>query len=485
MAKKTAIKDIKHRIIDYSILFGGCAGLLITIIQNILAKEHNPDIRLLIDIVAISTLWIVWYFRHKVSLVLKSLIVITAVFLLWAQGIFHVGFHSHNTMLFILLPLFLTLAINYRLNLLLTILFVAFYIGIAYAFTSDTLRINVDLSERVNSISHWIIHLLILAILSFVIIIILDSYKNYFKKLITKLEKQNLELNKHQKHLNELVEERTNKLNQAYEALSTTNNELEQKNKLINDQNNELKNTLIYLKNTQAKLIESEKMASLGTLTAGVAHEINNPLNYIMGAHVGLSNYFEKYGSNEQDNTDVFLNSIHTGIERVTNIVSGLNQFNRTNSSFNEVCDIHSIIDNCLVMLHNQLKHKIEVIKTYHSETPHIKGNIGKLHQAIFNILNNSIQAINNNGKITIWTSLNPNNIVLKITDNGCGIKAEHLTKVTDPFFTTKPPGKGTGLGLSICYSIIQSHNGTLEITSEPNIETQVIVQLPKENDNE
>lgn len=485
MAIENAMQGIKHRIINYSILLGGTIGLLIFIIQNVLTSNQNSDVRLLFDLFAISILWIIWFSRHKISLVIKSSIVISAVFILWAQGIYHIGFLSHNTILFILLPLFLTLAINIRLNILLSILFAVVYICIAFAFTNGYLELDISPSERINDLSQWLIHFLLLAIISFVVIVILNSYKSYFKKLINTLEEKNLELNRHQNHLSKLVEERTKKLNIANTNLSSSNKELEDKNELILKQNTELHNTLNNLKNAQSKLIEAEKMASLGTLTAGVAHEINNPLNYIMGAHVGLSNYFEENGSVSKDETDIFLESIHTGINRVSNIVSGLNQFSRDNDSFDETCNIHSILDNCLAMLQNQLKHRVNLIQNYYPEDIIAKGNVGKLHQVFLNILHNGIQAIEDFGEITINTKIIDDLIQITICDNGVGIKKEHLEKVMEPFFTTKLAGEGSGLGLSICNSIIQNHHGTLVIESEQYVDTKVIITIPKSKEHE
>ena len=130
-------------------------------------------------------------------------------------------------------------------------------------------------------------------------------------------------------------------------------------------------------------------MASLGILTSGVAHEINNPLNYLMGAQFGLAKYFEKHETSDKEQTDFLLSSIKTGVERISNIVKGLNQFSRNNERLDESCDLHSILDNCFVMLQSQTINKIAIIKKYSKELFSISGNSGKLHQVFLNILNN------------------------------------------------------------------------------------------------
>lgn len=287
------------------------------------------------------------------------------------------------------------------------------------------------------------------------------------------------ELQYHKNNLEKLVKEKTIDLESAVKELKVTNEELSAKNEIIHNQNNELISTLQRLKETQSQLLQAEKMASLGTLTAGVAHEINNPLNYLMGAIVGLENYFNEYGSKDEKKTSILLNSIDEGIERISGIVNGLGQFSRDNSSYNENCNIHAILDNCLVMLNNQLKRRIVVVKNFNHNQIIVKGNVGKLHQVFINILTNAVQAIESKGEIRIDTEIQLDQVIVVISDNGAGISKENIKQIEDPFFTTKPPGEGTGLGLSISYTIIKEHNGVINFESELNKGTKVIITLP------
>jgi signal transduction histidine kinase len=164
----------------------------------------------------------------------------------------------------------------------------------------------------------------------------------------------------------------------------------------------------------------------------------------------------------------------------VTEIVNSLGRFSRRSDDLNQICNINSIIDNCLVILNNTFKYKCTVTKEYCDEKLEVTGNEGKLHQVFINILNNSIQAIEKNGTLHISTNIAENNCALIIIrDNGSGILPEHINKIFDPFFTTKEPGKGTGLGLSIVYSIIKEHNGFITYKSEINRGTEVKILLP------
>jgi signal transduction histidine kinase len=278
------------------------------------------------------------------------------------------------------------------------------------------------------------------------------------------------------------IKDKEEELNQLNEELHLVNQELNDKNEIINTQNNELKATLKHLKDTQHQLLQTEKMASLGILTAGVAHEINNPLNYILGGYVGLENYFNEIGLQQDETIKTLLDGIKTGVNRAADIVLGLNQFSRDSKNNNEICDIHSIIDNCLLMLNYQLDHRINLKKEYAKDIPFISGNVGKLHQVFTNILSNAIQSIESKGKISITTQKKEENLLIKITDTGSGISDEDLPKITDPFFTTKDPGKGTGLGLSITYKIIQEHKGKIEFHSTINKGTRVHISLPIKN---
>ncbi len=279
------------------------------------------------------------------------------------------------------------------------------------------------------------------------------------KKLYNSLEKnkQELELK---------VTERTKELKIKNVELEATNKELEL--------------AIQRLQNTQTQLVQSEKMASLGILTAGVAHEINNPLNYILGGYTGLKNYFEEANPDHDEQVTILLNSINVGVERAAQIVNSLNQFSRAKESFDEVCNIHSIIDDCLIMLNNRMDNRIEVTKNYSPSNNCVTGNIGKLHQAFLNILSNSIQSIEQHGEILINTKNTEDKFTIKISDSGYGISKEILTKIIDPFFTTKQPGEGIGLGLTITYSIIEEHKGSLEFESVENKGTTVIITLPQ-----
>jgi signal transduction histidine kinase len=273
------------------------------------------------------------------------------------------------------------------------------------------------------------------------------------------------------------IHTKSNSLRNLNSSLVVVNRDLEQSNETLVNKSHELENALEQLKNTQSKLIQNEKMATLGILAAGIAHEINNPLNFIKGGIEALSDIRDK---NEDKNTGWLIDAINEGVSRVTAIVKSLSSFSRQNERTDEVCNLHKIINDCLLMAQGSMKNNIEVIKDFCDNKPIVLGNEGKLHQAFLNIVINALQAIVEEGSITIQTSDVKNYYIIKIVDTGIGIPKAHLPKIGEPFFTTKPSGEGTGLGLAMTFAIIEEHFGTLDISSKENVGTAITIKLPK-----
>jgi signal transduction histidine kinase/Tfp pilus assembly protein PilF len=248
--------------------------------------------------------------------------------------------------------------------------------------------------------------------------------------------------------------------------VESLNEELKATNEEINAQRDNLEQALIDLQMTQKQLIQSEKMASLGILAAGIAHEINNPLNFIKGGLTGIEEYLKDISKDNNEYIKPLINVMHTGVNRAADIVNSLHHYSSPGDKMHFDCDLKAIVENCLLILQNAIKERIEIIKNFEGSHYITKGNEGKLHQAIMNIMVNSVQAIKGKGTITISSRYSKGQILLSIADTGNGITKDNLSRIFDPFFTTKEPGQGTGLGLSIAYNIIKEHNGTINIES-------------------
>ncbi len=277
-----------------------------------------------------------------------------------------------------------------------------------------------------------------------------------------------------------------------------------------------LEKTYEKLKETQSQLLQSEKMASIGQLAAGVAHEINNPIGFvssnlsILRQYLGdIKTLIEKYeglrplrqaqGGKDQEETwdrlDAYIQEIDLeflledidnvvkesleGTERVKKIVKDLRDFSHVDESELKYADINKGLESTLNIVRSEIKYKAEVIKDY-GKIPEILCHPMQLNQVFMNILINAAQAIEKKGEITIVTrDLKNDAIEIRISDTGVGISKENLGKVFNPFFTTKEVGKGTGLGLSMSYGIIERHGGAIEVQSEVGKGSAFIIKLP------
>jgi two-component system NtrC family sensor kinase len=224
------------------------------------------------------------------------------------------------------------------------------------------------------------------------------------------------------------------------------------------------------LETTQQQLVQSEKMASIGTLTAGIAHEINNPLNFISGGLNIVLDLHKKLDwrglEDEKKRIDLATKMAKDGLDRSVDIVKALMTFSHRGGSKKVETDLHEIIDNTLMFLSSKISGDIRIIKHY-SLDRRIPVFPEKMHQIVMNILDNAIFAVNNVSSgpksITITTRQRKDKLILTFTNTGPHIKEEHLAQLFDPFFTTKDPGQGTGLGLSICYTLVSEHGGEIQ----------------------
>lgn len=232
--------------------------------------------------------------------------------------------------------------------------------------------------------------------------------------------------------------------------------------------------------NMQSQLVHNDRLASIGTLAAGVAHEINNPLTIVMG-NIDILN--EKCKDLCQINCPEYLKRATKACNRIATIVNGLRVYARSDTDNLETIDIHKAIKETQVLITEIFTKENVVIETiFNCETPSITANMGKLQQVIMNILTNARDAIkesNNSGIIKIETSYTQDHAMISISDNGAGIDEKQKGHIFDAFYTTKAPGKGTGLGLSISNTIITSFGGSIKVESEKNIGTTFIISLP------
>ncbi|MCW3788302.1 ATP-binding protein [Plebeiibacterium sediminum] len=297
-------------------------------------------------------------------------------------------------------------------------------------------------------------------------------------KDITEQKQQQSEIEKYRLHLENLVEKRTEALNQANQDLLNSNNQLRK-------QHAKLEKSIAEIKSMQEKLIEKEKMASLGVMTSGVAHEINNPLNFIQTGLYSLRNTFDtdlqKYLSQDDLTTNrQVIDYMEEGVNRISSIVNSLGSFSSKGTAGFTVCNINDVIEDCLVVLSHEIKNRIEIVKDFSASKIEVMASEDGLHQVFFSILYNSVQAIKHDGVITIKLSVDENNnVIVFVRDNGMGMSKVTMKKMFDPFYTKKSPGEGSGLGMTIVYNIVKEHGGRVKVDSKLGEGTLIEVVLP------
>lgn len=256
------------------------------------------------------------------------------------------------------------------------------------------------------------------------------------------------------------------------------------------------------LEQANRQLLQSEKMAAIGQLAAGVAHEINNPVGYVYSNLQSLGSYLTDlfrltdavdtaesledlqqirksidYDFLRGDLEDLLAES-REGIERVKIIIAAMKDFSHTEEEEFRYADLHRGIETTLNVVNNELKYTAEVVRDF-GDLPEVECIISQLNQVIMNLLVNAAHAIEESGTITIRTRGDGDFVALDIEDTGKGIEEAYLNRIFDPFFTTKPVGEGTGLGLSLSFNIIEKHHGQISATSTPGRGTTFHIRLP------
>jgi hypothetical protein len=253
-----------------------------------------------------------------------------------------------------------------------------------------------------------------------------------------------------------------------------------------------LKRDVTLEKEYQAKYYHAEKMATIGLLSAGVAHEINNPLTAISGFAEGIRRRLPQLkpaldvldnGAELEDDLHEYIETILSECNRCRDIVSHLLTFSPRKKTEFSVVDLNEVVKGVLKLLYHQLKHHPPDIIRLELETslPVIRGMAAELKQVVLNLVQNALYAVQKKGYITIRTQLyDQDKIMLFVEDTGCGIEPRNMNKLFDPFFTTKPVGKGIGIGLSTCYNIIKQHHGEIHLTSNIGEGSTFKVVLPR-----
>jgi two-component system, NtrC family, sensor kinase len=233
----------------------------------------------------------------------------------------------------------------------------------------------------------------------------------------------------------------------------------------------------------QARIMQSEKLAAIGQLAAGVMHEINNPLATISACVAAIQGRIEPVSSPVASAVAEYLQIIDKEVDRCSRIVDGLLDFSRPKSRAKAPVSLNAVVTDALSLLkHHQRFKRFQVVEQLDPALPSVTGNAEQLTQVLMALMLNAMDAMEHGGQLTLRTGrdrLRPEDVVLEVQDTGIGIPGDDQTKIFEPFYTTKPPGRGTGLGLSICYGIVEDHRGRIEVDSAPGRGATFRVRLP------
>ena len=302
-----------------------------------------------------------------------------------------------------------------------------------------------------------------------------------------------------------------NQVRERTQQLEAALRENERVNQALQSEKEEQRILILKLEEAHNQLHQSEKLASIGQLAAGVAHEINNPIGFVNSNLGTLKGYVDQLIKLIEDmsttvdpllandpevkksleelkrkaDLDFLREDIRCliaesidGTTRVRRIVQDLRDFSRTGEVNMEWVDLHAGMESTLNVVSNEIKYKAEVVRDY-GKLPLVECRPSQINQVFMNLLVNAAQAIDQKGKITLKSGCVDDKVWFSVSDTGCGIPPDIVARIFDPFFTTKPVGKGTGLGLSVSYGIIEKHGGKIDVASQPGQGTTFTVWLP------
>lgn len=337
----------------------------------------------------------------------------------------------------------------------------------------------------------------------------LESQNRQLETKVEQSEQEQTVLRINQRQLEEIIAKRTHQQQELVRKLEQERKELFETEQILRQTNQRLQES-------QTQLVQSEKMASLGQMAAGIAHEINNPIGFISSNLTSLGRYLSAYDNlvgaydsllnaieQEQDPVDAIekvkslrddkfmrfvisdsaalISECLEGTQRVHEIVQGLRTFARVDNAELQQANVNDLLEKTIKVAWNELKYNCNLHKEFDDALDDIYCYAGQLTQVFLNLLVNASHALDGKGDIYVKTWQAQDTICISIRDTGCGIKPEVQNQIFNPFFTTKPVGKGTGLGLSISYGIVQKHHGSINFESVPNEGTIFTIQLPKQ----
>ncbi len=369
-AKYLAVEKIKQDITNKALVFGTIAGLIIYLLDLGKSFEKGFQYSLISDAVVILVLIWVTYRRKLISLEIKSYIILIVIFILVIIDIYEIGILSANKILVILIPFFSIFSLSNRATIVFSCLV---FIAI---ITLATLQINgvlsYTISENIDGIA-WAIDILMIGVVAMIVLSIFTKFNGTYEEMIFDLIEGQEKIRQNERRLREYKDQLEN-------LVSARTAELEETNELLVKQTKELTESVRKLNETRDQLVQSEKLASVGLLASGIAHELNNPLNFIRGGIARIQHYLrDELESQHLKQLEAVMGDVNGGIDRASSIVKSLNQYGHARESMVDMCNLNVIVENCVIMLSGEFKEHQRLERYLASNLPDIRGNNGKV----------------------------------------------------------------------------------------------------------
>ena len=429
--------------------------------------------------VVLLAVFVTYFFRRSLSPFLKAWLVTVFLTILYFTSITGLGFLSPMKVLVVFGAITLTFIMTRRWSLVWVLVMSTAYLLSALRLTLGLSDYRLAPEDLTRNLSHWLVEVSLMVMCALAVIYIIRQFRYNLSTLTEEMNDQNGRLEKIREEINlynldqeRLIGEDTQETARMVEENAVRNREMKSVNAELRQQHQEIINATANLKVAREKLILSDRLTSLGLLTAGVCHEIRNPLNHIQSSITLLENHFRKAGG-PKDN-ERFFSILKDGVGRMKTIVDSLNQFDHVTHSSDEFTDMVTVVNNCRRILNHLFVPGI----LFRFQTPHksvsIKVSSDLMHQVILSILQNALEALEGNGELTVDMVVSNEKVILEIADNGPGIDPAILPSVAEPFFSTKPADKHTGLGLFHAQKLMNEIGGKLTIQSDQEAGTVV-----------
>lgn len=423
----------------------------------------------------------VYLFRKSISADLKSIIVVICLTILFITSITGLGFYSPMKLFIVFGAISVTFILPKKWSLLWVVVLGSAYALSAAALIHGVWPYKLEPEYLVTNMPHWLADLSFTLMSGATVIFIISSFRRKLSETSSELDGQNSQLEKNRNEIlrfnsgqEKLISESTQDLAVLVEEYAARNRELKAMNLSVQQQNEKLTAATDRMKFVRGKLVLSDRLTSLGLLTAGVCHEIRNPLNHIQASVTLLEQHFRKSG--RFSDSGKLLDILKNGVLRIKTITDSLNQFDHVSYNTEEYADLVVVVENCQRILRHLFHERIIFRFKHPHKRIRVKLSADVLHQVVLNILRNALESLSEAGEVSVEILVSTERVIVEIMDNGSGIPADSLPLVTEPFFSTKPTDQHTGLGLFHVQKIMSELGGKLTIESDPDEGTIVRV---------